>query len=271
VERYVGCPFQYFASTVLSLDEDDDGDDIGLDPRRRGTLLHEVFHAFFVHWAAEGRGSITPAALPEARTMFAGVVDRALDGLAKGDRITERARLLGTAGAPGLGERVFRLEAVRPEPVVERLLEVDLRGTYEFGRDTSRMVTLKGVADRIDLLADGTLRVIDYKSGKAPDPHRSIQLAVYALCAEQKLDGYRGRQWRTGEAAYIALADRRSWVTVVAHADDRQPIEEGRARFLAALDGIALGAFPPAPADRRLCTVCAFAAVCRKDYVGDVA
>ena len=33
------------------------------------------------------------------------------------------------------------------------------------------------------------------------------------------------------------------------------------------LDGIAGGHFPPRPAERSLCAVCAYAAVCRKDYV----
>ena len=42
VERYLDCPFKYFASVVLALDEEDAADDVGLYPRRRGTLVHDV-------------------------------------------------------------------------------------------------------------------------------------------------------------------------------------------------------------------------------------
>ena len=34
----------------------------------------------------------------------------------------------------------------------------------------ARRIRLRGTADRIDLLADGTLRLIDYKTGKAATP-----------------------------------------------------------------------------------------------------
>jgi RecB family exonuclease len=271
VERYLECPFKYFAASVLHLEEEEARDAVGLDPRRRGTLVHQVFQTFFAAWQAEGRGTITPAGLPAARARFAEIVEEALAHLSQADRAVERTRLLGSSAAPGVGERVFRLEALRPVPVLDRWLEVDLHGTWGFGRDRARRVSLKGVADRIDLLADGTFRLIDYKSGKAPHPRQAIQLPVYAACAEQKLEGVRGRSWRVGEAAYVALSDRRPWVAVVRHPDDRGHLEEGENRFLTALDGIAGGAFPPAPVSRRLCTTCAFATVCRKDYVGEIA
>lgn len=48
------------------------------------------------------------------------------------------------------------------EPFVIRGLERTVKHTFELGE---RCVTLAGVADRIDLLGDGTLRIVDYKSG----------------------------------------------------------------------------------------------------------
>jgi RecB family exonuclease/inactivated superfamily I helicase len=270
IDRYLACPFKFFASVVLGLEEEPERDEVFLDPRRRGTLVHESFQIFFEQWTAGGGGAIAADDLPRARTLFAEVVGGVLSRIDPADALVERERLLGSAGAPGLGERVFRLEAVRPRVVVERLLEFDLRGTYDVGREAPSVVSLKGVADRIDLLADGTLRLIDYKTGRAPHPRKSLQLAVYAICAEQKLRGYRGRDWRAGEAAYLALADPRPWVTVLASADDRAPLEHARDRLLDVLDAIGRGSFPPAPADRRLCRSCGYAAVCRKDYV-DVA
>jgi RecB family exonuclease len=266
VERYLDCPFKYFAGRVLRLGEEPD-DEIGLTPRARGTLVHRVFERFFQRWTEAGEGAIAPSRLPAARRLFAGVVDEELAALPEADGVVERTRLLGSAMAPGLGERVFRLEAQRPVPIVERLLERPLEGRYDLGRADGRPVDLVGVADRIDLLADGTLRVIDYKIGRAPDVKRSVQLGIYALCAERQLEGRHGRSWRTGLAAYVTPGAVDPWVAVVEDESDRQPLEEARRRFLEAVAGIERGDFPPRPADRRLCRTCAYAAVCRKDYV----
>jgi RecB family exonuclease len=267
VERYLECPFRYFATYELRLQEEEDEARVGLDPRTRGTLVHDVFQRFFDGWSAAGRGAIAPGDLGSARTLFAEVVDTCLAGLPEADRVLERTRLLGSAAAPGLGERVFRLEALRPTPVVERLLEFNLRGTYTFEATPPVRVELRGKADRIDLLADGTLRLIDYKTGRAPDRRRAVQLAVYALCAEQRLDGYRGRRWTVGQAAYLALADKRPWIGI-ADGSDREALDLARDRFLGALDGIARGEFPPRPADPRLCLSCPFSGISRKE--GDV-
>lgn len=48
------------------------------------------------------------------------------------------------------------------EPFIIRGLEKRVKHTFEAG---GRTVTLAGVADRVDLLHDGTLRIVDYKSG----------------------------------------------------------------------------------------------------------
>jgi len=53
-------------------------------------------------------------------------------------------------------------------------------------------IPVRGSIDRIDELADGTLRIVDYKTGKyyKPDPryqdNYGPQLVIYALAAEQK-------------------------------------------------------------------------------------
>src|SRR5439155_88308 len=76
----------------------------------------------------------------------------------------------------------------RPIAVVERLLEKKLDG--EFTIDTSdgpRKIGLRGKADRLDLLADGTFRLIDYKLGWPPNRARALQLPIYSLFAEQRL------------------------------------------------------------------------------------
>ncbi len=198
VERYIDCPFKYFSARVLRLDEERD-DDSGLSPQERGQLLHTVFETFFARWQDQGGGTITAESLDAALELFEVVAEATLEHLPEADRALERNYLLGSAASAGLGERAFNFEIEQETPVIERLLEHKLEGTFDFHTaDGVRRVTVRGKADRIDLLEDGTLRVIDYKLGRAPKTARSLQLPVYSACAEQSLNagkGRRGRQW----------------------------------------------------------------------------
>ena len=149
---------------------------------------------------------ITVDNLSAARMLFADVVERALARLPEGEAGLERTRLLGSPAAAGLGEAVFRMEAERPAAVVERLLEHRLDGNVTIATSTgSRVIRLRGKADRVDLLEDGTFRLIDYKLGWPPHKGRALQLPVYGLSAEQRLGHRHGRAWTLGEAVYLAF------------------------------------------------------------------
>ena len=205
LETYLGCPFRFFAQHVLKLEEEPDDEEV-MDPRRQGQLVHEVFETFFRDWQAVGMGAIDARNIDRAWAMFEGVVDRALARLPEAEAGLERTRLLGSSAAAGLGEAVFRMEAERPVAVVERLLEHKLEGRFTVRTEAGdREVALKGKADRLDLLSDGSFRLIDYKLGWPPDRNRALQLPIYSLCAETQLAGRHGRTWRLGEAAYLAF------------------------------------------------------------------
>src|SRR4029450_11190979 len=80
VERYLDCPFKYFSSYVLGLDEERN-EEAGLSPRERGQFLHDVFQQFFVAWQAAGHRSVTSETLQAALEIFEQVVDARLAGL----------------------------------------------------------------------------------------------------------------------------------------------------------------------------------------------
>jgi RecB family exonuclease len=271
VDTYLDCPFRYFAERVLRL-EDEREDEPGLTPRERGELSHAVFQQFYERWETLGRGAITEANLEDARREFAAIVDAALSRVDTADAAIERARLLGSAVSASMGDRVLRHELDRGAELVARLLEASLDGTYLFtdAEGLRRAVAIRGKADRIDFLQDGTLDLVDYKTGRAPET-RAVQLPVYAHVAGQRFDGFRGRSWKARAADYLAFRGR-----AVSHALGRndeeraQRLEAAQQQFLAAVDGIAAGEFPPRPAEIRLCTWCPHDRVCRKDYVGDV-
>lgn len=271
LETYLDCPFKYFARYVLRLDEEPDDEEV-MDPRREGQFIHRVFEQFFAAWQAAGHGAITPATLAAARDMFGRVVERLLGELGEAEGGLARTRLLGSSAASGLGEAVIRMEAERPIPVLRRLLEYDVNGRFIFATEGGpRTIELRGKADRVDLLADGTFRLIDYKLGWPPDRGTALQLPIYSVCAQQQLERVEGRTWRLGEAAYLAFKGPRRVVPLFKTPEDRDEVLGAAQQRLAdTVDKIAAGEFPPTPTDVFECERCSYTAVCRKDYVGDV-
>jgi RecB family exonuclease len=271
LETYLGCPFRFFARHILKLEEETEDEEV-MDPRRQGQFLHEVFEEFFAAWQSAGHGAIDSNNIDEARRVFTAVVDRKLTELPGAEAGLERTRLLGSPAAAGLGEAVMRMEAERPTPVIERLLEHELRGEFTFTTSGGpRRIALRGKADRVDLLADGTFRLIDYKLGWPPDRKKALQLPVYGLCAEQWLRANRGGDWSMSEAAYLAFKGPRRVVPLFQSDADRDKVlAEAQDRLAETVDAIAHGQFPPAPDDVHRCETCGYVTVCRKDYVGDV-
>jgi RecB family exonuclease len=271
LERYLQCPFRFFSERVLSLEEDPE-DEATLNPKELGIFVHQVFQKFFEEWNRQGHLGITPENLPQARETFSEVIEPLLKTLPEDEAAVQRTRLLGSAADEGLAEAVFQVEAEWETPVVERLLEHSLNGEFEIRTETeTRRVALRGKADRIDLLQDRTFRIIDYKLNRAPDRKLALQLPVYTVCAVQHLRQTRGEDWEPGQAGYIAFGQDRQFVPMLARGKSRDAtLSDAQARLLDAVDRIERGEFPPTPADTMMCARCAHAAVCRKDYVGDV-
>ena len=74
-----------------------------------------------------------------------------------------------------------------------------------------------------------------------------------------------------GEAVYIAFGGPRRVVPLFAQPADRDEVlRAAQQRLVDTLDAVDRGEFPPSPDDVYRCETCSFAAVCRKDYVGDV-
>ncbi|MGW2636889.1 RecB family exonuclease [Streptomyces sp. NPDC001348] len=141
----------------------------------RGTLVHAVLERLFDAPAAERTA-------PRAKALIPGQWDRLRESrpevveLFADDPEGERlARWLGEAER--LVERWFtledpaRLEPAERELFVEAELESGLR--------------LRGIIDRVDVAPTGEVRIVDYKTGKAPRPEYAegalFQMKFYAL------------------------------------------------------------------------------------------
>ena len=164
---FLTCPLLYRFRTVDRLPEPFSPDAV------RGTLVHKVLEDLFdvpaLERTPERAGEMllpawaqVVAAAPEVEEMF-------------GPEGPDRAAWL--ASCRTVLERYFtledpqRLEPAEREVYVESLLESKL--------------LLRGFVDRVDIAPDGAIRLVDYKTGRAPGPgfeaKALFQMRFYAL------------------------------------------------------------------------------------------
>jgi len=272
VERYLACPFKYFAGEELGLEEERE-EFSRVSPLERGTWLHEILDEFYKAWQSDGRGAINDENIDLALDHCVGVMEKVLTAqpLPQAERALERSLFLGSIAKRGLIERVLRFDAEQSVAVVDRLLEHKLKGKFNFKSSSgTRSVSLHGKVDRIDLLPDHTFRVVDYKLGRAPKRNLAVQLPIYAVCSEQDLADRPDGPWKIKDARYLALKKEGLVEPMVGRGMTLpEALDDGQQRFLDAVDGILQREFPVRPAERFNCRYCGYSTVCRKAYVED--
>jgi putative RecB family exonuclease len=124
----------------------------------RGTVVHAVLERIFDLPAQQRTRAAARSLLPPQWARIQQESPELADLFDGDDADAERARWL--SGAEELLDRWFDLEdPTRLEPA-DRELYVET--TLDGG------LTLRGYVDRIDVAADGRVRVVDYKTGRAP-------------------------------------------------------------------------------------------------------
>jgi hypothetical protein len=213
-EEWVRCGLAYFVTRVLGARTDDlDPSEItDIEPQRKGTLIHRVFERLIQEWITAHPDTTEPW------VASAGEVD-ALALRAEELLDDEAATLLAEhrLGHPEMwrARRHQIVTAVRAGLVRELLDPVTpLAVEFAFGNrsdgveppavfrssDGEHEVHFSGSIDRLDRLRDGSLRVMDLKSGLAtaykkitpldplgPDQDR-LQLAFYGWAVQQLRD-----------------------------------------------------------------------------------
>ncbi|WP_225811090.1 RecB family exonuclease [Streptomyces spinosus] len=166
---FMQCPLLYRFRVIDRLPEKPS------EAATRGTLVHAVLERLFDAPAGERTA-------PRAKALIPGQWDRLRESRPEVTELfaddPEGERLAGwLAEAERLVERWFsledptRLEPAERELFVEAELESGLR--------------LRGIIDRVDVAPTGEVRIVDYKTGKAPRPEYAegalFQMKFYAL------------------------------------------------------------------------------------------
>ncbi|OAH11197.1 PD-(D/E)XK nuclease superfamily protein [Streptomyces jeddahensis] len=242
---FMQCPLLYRFRVIDRLPEKPS------EAATRGTLVHAVLERLFDAPAAERTAprakSLIPGqwerlrqAKPELADLFAEA-----DEEAAGERL---ARWLTEAEA--LVERWFSLEdPTRLEPAERELF-------VEASLDSG--LKLRGIIDRVDVAPTGEVRIVDYKTGKAPRPEYAegalFQMKFYALVV-WRLKGIVPRRL---QLVYLGSGDVLTYDPVMA---DLERVER---KLLALWDAIRLatetGDWRPRPT--KLCGWCDHQAHC---------
>ena len=204
LERFALCPFQYLLGNVLGVRAHEDPvDEEGITPRDRGSLVHQVLEEFF----AEALDRDPDAEWTDADLeRLHGIVDhvgeayraRGMTGRDLGWELESSAirRWLGAVLDRDADERVG--PQARPA-AVELPVRRGERAPGGRGGPARRAADCasRGPIDRVDREADGSLLVIDYKTGKGTslpdvdddrlDRGKRLQLPIYADAARRAL------------------------------------------------------------------------------------
>lgn len=245
IETLRTCPYRFFARGVLRLYESDELE-AGLEKRDYGTWLHAVLHRFHLGRQAGGDDRAALAAAADAVT-----AEQQLDA---GELLPYRASFEGFVPAylAWLSAREaagWRWDSGETE--------------REAAPPALAPARLKGRLDRLDRAPDGSLQVIDYKTGRTDDLKRKVaqpledtQLAVYATLEPAAT-----------AAAYLTLDDDQA-PNLVEHRGVRGTAEAFVLHLGAELQRLRDGAPMPALGEGRPCETCEARGLCRRDHWG---
>ncbi len=238
ITAFTNCPLAFRFSVVEHLPE------APSPAALKGTLVHRALELLFTNYPRGARSKpAAQAALDAAWSELLGGDE--LEGL----ELDESATAAFIAEARTLVDRYFELE----DPDSVRAVGLELNLTTELNG-----VTVRGIIDRLDELDDGSLVVVDYKTGRSPRIEQSRSrlsgVQMYALMCEAEL----GRRPQVVRLLY--LRDR----VVISATPTDQAMRGTRQRALGVWSAIERACqqddFRPNPSS--LCRHCAFQAYC---------
>jgi len=225
LETWAACPFAYLMRDLLGVEEVDNPEDqLRITPRDRGSLVHEVLEQFISEVLARPSADRPTPQEPWSESDRARMVEIGEAVCAEYEErgLTGRAIFWQRDKSHIIAdlERFLRVDSAHRSSHQTRPIAAEIAfglpgavlGTVDLTIPDGRTVSFRGKADRVDIAADASLHVIDYKTGGAADykglgeddpdlAGRKLQLAVYGEAArllEGSPDGQvRAEYWFT--------------------------------------------------------------------------
>lgn len=247
LNKYEKCPRLFYYSQISGIPEGRAG-----DAADRGTMLHKVLEDFHRRHPAP-----TMDALPDLLALF----ELATEGI-EFAAAAEKAQWL--ASKTEILRQYLREEVARGG----RAVHMEHKFTLALGED----VTVTGKIDRVDELADGRLRVVDYKTGTVQSAPKfrdeDFQMPIYAWAVHEDLGkslkevvvvGLKElKHLRSGPTIHRVVLP---WNDGSTNALTPEGLAAVRARVGAIVDGIRVGRFDPAPSEKN-CGGCSYRLLC---------
>jgi len=209
LELWASCPFAYLLHNLLHVEEVENPEDqLQISPRDRGSLIHQVLEQFIDEVLDRQPNDIPGPSEPWSRADRARMLQigetwctwyeaRGLTGRAIFWQ-RDKKHILDDLGRFLLADSIQR-SATGTQPIAAELafgLPGAQVGVVPLQLPDGRNVYFRGKADRVDRAADGTVHVLDYKTGASQDYQdlskgnpdaegRKLQLAVYGQAARQ--------------------------------------------------------------------------------------
>ncbi|MBF0460221.1 MAG: PD-(D/E)XK nuclease family protein [Magnetococcales bacterium] len=219
------CPFQAFARFRLGATARPEPD-IGLDASQRGQIVHGALTQLWQHLGAEQTDIKTVA-----------TTDNPLVQMAVQETLEKATRQWPEPLHP-----FFRqLEDARLTRLLHTFLQLEQGRDVAFtvvGQEMERTLTLGALTvrvrlDRIDRLPDGSLVVLDYKTGQTrtadwfgdrpADPQLPLYLLAWAQSVDERVAALAFCQVRAGECRFNGLADQEGLLPRVEHFQKQAP------------------------------------------------
>lgn len=177
IGKYLRCPLSFFYYAVCHISEEEDSDEEVMDNRIFGLIYHSVMEQIYKPFARRNVTEHDINSLLRQPAVINDYIDRAF----KKELFHFTPEEMDTRAMPRLdGNEILQRSIV--SRLVNMTLRYDLRccpftiidverwvsDSLTFATDRGeRTLGIKGIIDRIDKQKDGTVRVVDYKTGRS--------------------------------------------------------------------------------------------------------
>jgi ATP-dependent helicase/nuclease subunit B len=277
-KHQAACPFRAFAQVRLNA-QAWPTPRIGLDAAERGQILHKAMETFWMQLETQAN----LLALDEV-ALVEHINDAATKALDHWQQINNHL----------LPKRFRSMEIQRLSALIQDWLELEKQRMpfSVIGTESKALLSLAGLTidlrrDRVDQLQDGSVAIMDYKTGKPgslpwkdesgrPD---EPQLPLYALASEQPVSALLFGKIKTGDSALIGIADTQISIAAKTRGFDitlanesptlEQRIDTWRIELTQLAQAFRAGDAAVDPKKTGTCQYCHLAGLCRKNEILD--